>query len=110
MVTPTNTDSSDRLDEKIGEDEKVLAVLAYIPLICLIPLLQKERSEFVTKHARLGFALFLVEILALLLRFRIIWDIILFLCVCFALFGIYKVLRGKMYDLPFLSDLFEKHW
>ncbi|MBU1707535.1 hypothetical protein KKG05_09505 [bacterium] len=110
MAVPNNIDSSVQPDEKIGEDEKILAVLAYIPIICLIPLLQKQRSDFVARHARLGFALFLVEILALLLRFRIIWDIVLFLCVCFALYGIYKVLQGKTHDIPFLSDLFEKRW
>ncbi len=110
MAVPNNTDSPVQPDEKIGEDEKILAVLAYIPIICLIPLLQKQHSDFVARHARLGFALFLVEILALLLRFRIIWDIVLFLCICFALFGIYKVLRGKTHDIPFLSDFFEKRW
>ena len=99
---------SDRPNEEIGEDEKILSVMAYIPILCLIPLLQRQRSAFVASHARLGFALFLVEVLAVLLRLRIIWDAVIFLCFCLALVGIYMVLRGKTYSLPFLSDLFEK--
>lgn len=110
MTLPNNHDSSPRAEEKIGEDEKILAVMAYIPIICLIPLLQRERSPFVAHHARLGFTLFLAEVLAILLRLRIIWDIVIFLCICLALVGIFTVLKGKKYNIPFISDLFEKRW
>ena len=110
-MAETNQDTSSRQrEEEISEDEKILAVMAYIPVICLIPLMQRERSAFVAGHARLGFTLFLAEVLALLLRFRIIWDAAIFLCVCLALVGIYRVLRGKDYILPFLSDLFQRRW
>ncbi len=109
MPQPLSSDPSPQSSEKIDEDEKILAIMSYIPVICLIPVMQKERSVFVANHARLGFALFLVEILALLLRLRIIWDILIFLCICLALLGIFMVLKGKSYSVPFLSDLFGKH-
>ncbi|MFH1010197.1 MAG: hypothetical protein V1784_03050 [bacterium] len=97
-------------EQGISEDEKILSVMAYIPVVCLIPLMQRERSPFVASHARLGFVLFLVELMAVLLRLRIIWDAVIFLCVCLALIGIYRVLKGRDYHLPFLSDLFHKRW
>ena len=110
-MNETNKDTpSSQPTEEVGEDEKILATMAYIPIVCLIPLMQRERSTFVASHARLGFVLFLIEILAVLLRFRIIWDAVIFLCFCLALIGIYSVLRGKLYNLPFLSDLFQKRW
>jgi uncharacterized membrane protein len=110
-MTETNQDTPPpRQGEEISEDEKILAAMAYVPVVCLIPLLQRERSAFVAGHARLGFTLFLVELLALLLRLRLIWDAVIFLCVCLALIGIFRVLRGKDYILPFLSDLFRRHW
>jgi uncharacterized membrane protein len=110
IMVETGDKSSSKPESEIGEDEKILAVMAYIPAICLIPLMQRERSAFVASHARLGFALFLVEIIAVLLRFRLIWDAIIFLCVFFAFLGIYQALRGKEYNLPFLSDLFHRRW
>ena len=110
MAEPDKDAFSDRPDEEVGEDEKILSVMAYIPILCLIPLMQRQRSSLVAGHSRMGFALFLVEILAVLLRLRIIWDAVIFLCFCLALIGIYMVLRGKTYNLPFLSDLFEKRW
>jgi uncharacterized membrane protein len=93
----------------ISEDDKLLAILAYVPGLCLLPFLRTDRSEFVSAHVRLGMTLFAVEVFAIILRYlRVVWDIVLFLCVIAALVGIYHVVRGRLYFLPYLSDLFSK--
>lgn len=92
----------------VSEDEKLLAVLAYIPVICFVPFFKREESTFVAGHVRLGMALFFVEILALLLRFRFIWDFVLFFCVVLAILGILNVFKGRGFFVPFLSDLFSR--
>jgi uncharacterized membrane protein len=96
---------------EVSEDEKLQAVLAYVPILCLIPYLRTDRSEFVTAHVRLGMTLFVIEIFALILRYlRVVWDVIILLCVIAALAGIVSGVRGRLFSLPYLSDLFSKKY
>jgi uncharacterized membrane protein len=95
----------------VSEDEKLLAVLSYVPILCLIPYLRTDRSEFVSAHVRLGMTLFVIEIFALILRYlRVVWDVIILLCVIAALAGIVNGVRGRLFSLPYLSDLFSKKY
>ncbi|NUO18185.1 hypothetical protein HUU59_01875 [bacterium] len=93
---------------EISEDEKLLAVLSYIPVVCFVPFFKREESAFVHGHVRLGMALFFVEVLALMLRFRFIWDLVLFFCIVLAGLGIMNVFKGRGFFVPFLSDLFSR--
>ncbi len=95
---------------EVSEDEKLLAVLAYVPFICLVPFFKRHESAFVQGHVRLGMSLFFVELLALLLRFRFIWDLVLFFCIVIAGLGILNVFKGKGFFVPFLSDLFSRRF
>jgi len=89
-----------------SEDEKLMAILAYVPLLCLIPFTRPERSSFVSGHVRIGLILFVVEIFAVILRYLpAVWDVIIFLCVVAALAGIYHVVRGLPFSIPYLSEL-----
>jgi hypothetical protein len=92
------------------DDEKMLAVLAYVPILCLLPYTRKDRSAFVSAHVQLGMTLFLIEIIAVILRFRFFWDLILLLCVIAALVGIFHVIQGRNFYLPYLSDLFSRKY
>jgi hypothetical protein len=91
-----------------SEEEKLLAILSYVPILCLLPFMKADRSEFVSNHVRLGMTLFVIEIFALILRFHVIWDGVIFLCLFAALAGIYHVVVGRPFSLPFLSDLFTR--
>ncbi|MBK6909993.1 MAG: hypothetical protein IPH10_03540 [bacterium] len=95
---------------EVSEDEKLLAVLAYVPVVCFVPFFKREESAFVAGHVRLGMALFFIEILALLLRFRFIWDFVLFFCVVLAVLGILNVFKGRGFFVPFLSDMFSRKY
>ena len=99
----------DRQPKDITDDEKLLAILAYVPVLCLIPFVRTDRSEFVSAHVRLGMTLFVIEVFALILRYlRVVWDVIILLCVVGALAGIIHVVRGRPFSLPYLSDLFSR--
>jgi hypothetical protein len=99
----------DSPSEQISEDEKLLAILAYVPVLCLIPFVRSDRSDFVTAHVRLGMALFVIEVFALILRYlRVVWDLIILLCIVAAFAGIIHVVRGRPFSLPYLSDLFSR--
>jgi len=98
-----------RQPEQITDDEKLLAILAYVPVLCLIPFVRTDRGEFVSAHVRLGMTLFVIEVFALILRYlRVVWDVIILLCVVGALAGIIHVVRGRPFSLPYLSDLFSR--
>lgn len=110
-MNPDPENSSPKNEEPIlSDDEKIMAVLAYVPILCLLPYTRKDRSEFVSQHVRLGMTLFIIEVIAVILRMRFIWDMILLLCVIAALTGIYHVIAGKGFYIPFISDLFSRKY
>ena len=95
--------------EDLSEDDKLLAILAYVPVLCLIPFTRTERTAFVSGHVRLGMTLFVIEIFALILRYlRVVWDLVLVLCIIGAIAGIFHVVRGQRFSLPYLSDLLSR--
>ena len=108
MSTESEQPSPPEEDILLPDEDKIMAVLAYVPVLCLVPYLNKDRSSFVSGHVNLGMTLFIVEIFALILRFRFIWDTILLLCIAAALIGVYHVVQGRGLYIPFLSDLFSK--
>ena len=94
---------------EVTEDEKLMAILAYVPVLCLIPFTRPDRSEFVSGHVRLGVTLFVIEIFALILRYlRVVWDLVILLCIIGALAGIFHVVRGRQFFLPYLSNLLSR--
>jgi uncharacterized membrane protein len=106
---PANTPPPVPVD--INEDEKLLAILAYVPVLCLLPFMRPDRSEFVSGHVRLGMTLFVIEIFALILRYlRVIWDVVILLCIIGAIAGILHVVKGRNFSLPYLSDIFARKW
>jgi uncharacterized membrane protein len=93
----------------ISEDDRLMSVLAYVPVLCLIPFVKTDRSDFVSAHVRLGMTLFVIEVFALILRYlRVVWDVIILLCIIAALAGIINGVRGRSFSLPYLSDLFTR--
>jgi len=107
-MNPDTENTTPQEDPVLQDDEKIMAVLAYVPILCLLPYTRKDRSEFVSGHVQLGMTLFIIEIIAVILRFRFIWDLILLGCVIAALVGIYHVITGRGFYIPFLSDLFSR--
>ncbi|MBI5059191.1 hypothetical protein HZB60_05335 [candidate division KSB1 bacterium] len=96
---------------EISEDDKLLAILAYVPVLCLLPFLRPDRGEFVSGHVRLGMSLFVIEVFALILRYlRVIWDVVILLCIIGAIAGIIHVVKGQRFSLPYLSDIFARKW
>ena len=109
-MNPDPENNTPQDEPVLQDDEKIMAVIAYVPVLCLLPYTRKDRSEFVSTHVKLGMTLFVIEIIAVILRFRFIWDLILLGCVIVALVGIFHVIQGKGFYVPFLSDLFSRKY
>lgn len=106
-------ESKGREEGSFRTDEgRLAAIMAYIPFLCFIPLLNMKHNDEARFHARQGVMLFLIELLALLFLIdriaNFVFTAILIVAVAFAVAGIYFALQGKNYRLPIIGDLAEK--
>ncbi len=94
------------------ERATVLSILAYVPILCLLPLLQEERDPEMQKHGRQGLVLFLVELVLIVLLIpgvsTFLLELALVICVVFAFFGAWNAWQGNFWRIPLISDLAER--
>jgi len=88
------------------EENKYIAILSYVWILCLVPLLLKRDSEFVQFHAKQGLVLFLAEIILVWVPL-IGWALNLVLFVV-SIIGIFKVLQGEYWKIPYAQDVAKK--
>ena|SRR3989338_7378258 len=100
-------------DDKEIQEGKVLALLSYLGILCLIPLLLKKDNKFVLFHGKQGLVLFLgelavgiISIIPFLGWFIGFISIILFGII--SLVGIVQVLMGNYWKIPVAAGLAEK--
>ena len=90
----------------------IASVLSYIPVLCLIPLLQMRDNEQARFHSRQGLILFLIELLAVLFLIPglsgMIWKTVIILALGTSVAGIIFGIQGKKYKLPLIGDIAEK--
>ncbi len=94
------------------EEGRLAAVMAYIPFLCFIPLLNMKENKEARFHARQGVMLFLIELVAVVFLIDnfsdFIFKAILIVAAAFSVAGIYFALQGKNYRLPIIGDLADK--
>jgi uncharacterized membrane protein len=99
-------------DELNSDESRLAALIAYIPFLCFIPLLNMRENKVALFHARQGTILFLIELAAAILLVDGISDFIfkavLVGAVVLAAVGIYFALQGKSVRLPLIGDLADK--
>ena len=95
-----------------SEEGRMAAIMAYIPILCFIPLLNMKENKEARFHARQGVILFLIELIAIIFLIDGISDLVftgvLMLAIALSIAGIYFALQGKNYKLPIISDLADK--
>jgi uncharacterized membrane protein len=114
-------------EQQMIEEGKVFALLAYLGILCLVPLLAKKDNKFAYFHAKQGLVLFIAEI-ALFIVIIIIMVIVgilgmaigfiagilsilvwllWFLCslgfLALSIIGIVQSLNGKYWEMPILG-------
>ena len=52
---------------------KVFAILAYLPFLCIIPLVLKKDNDFVLSHGKQGLVIFVAEIGIFILSIVFAW-------------------------------------
>ena len=102
----TNEKSFDKDDI---EKNKNIAVLSYVWILCLVPLLGKRDSEFAQFHAKQGLVLFAVEIVAsLFIWFPIFGQLLMIGLLVISVIGIVKTLNGEGWKIPIIYDWSKK--
>jgi len=93
--------------------ENVYAILAYLWVLCLIPVLVKKEDPFVRFHARQGLMLFIVEVGIVVIGIipglgPVVYKLGIFICGLLSLIGIVQVLMGNKWKMPVIGEWAEK--
>lgn len=95
-------------DTKDAEENKVFAILAYLGVLVLVPLLAKKESKFAMFHAKQGLVLLIGWIVGWLLSFVFVGFIVDIALIVFSVWGVINAATGKYIKLPLIGDLSEK--
>ena len=108
-------DETSSFDKKDIEENNVLALLSYIWILWLIPLLAAKNSKFAKYHANQGLVLFIVEMIGAIVLgalswiptvgivFSILLAIFELLCLILAILGIVNAVQGQAKELPLIG-------
>ncbi|MBU1037185.1 hypothetical protein KKF32_04085 [Patescibacteria group bacterium] len=96
------------LDKDI-EENKIIASISYLWILCLIPLFLKRSSKFAQFHAKQGLILFIVEIVGWLVFWIPIIGWLLGLAILvIAILGIVNAWQGNYWEMPILGKYAQK--
>ena len=94
--------------EKDVKENKLLAILCYLGILVIIPILMKSESKFVKFHVKQGLILAIGWFVALHFYPIGLGFFIQLAVVIFSIMGIINVSEGTMKKLPVIGDLAEK--
>lgn len=91
-------------------DGKMYAVLAYVSIFCIVPLIVKKSNAFVLNHGRQGLVLFVAEVATLVVSIVFPWAFrpFLFILFGFSFWGMVMAIRGQLVELPIIARIAEK--
>ena len=89
---------------------KMYALLAYLSILCIIPLIFRKNNPFVLAHGKQGLILFVAEVGVFILSIMFPWvySPLMFLLMAFSFWGIIAVLRGQTVRLPMAASIADK--
>jgi uncharacterized membrane protein len=95
------------------QEGKVFALISYIFILCIAPLIFKKNNKFSLYHAKQGLVLFIIEVAAFIfgiipLLGHVFLPIVIFICGIFSLWGMLQSLKGNYCRLPLVSYLASK--
>lgn len=98
------------------EDPQVLegksfAVLSYLFILCIIPLILKKDNPFVLAHSKQGLVIFVGQVAVMIASILLgpwIFRLGMFVLWVFAFIGILAVLQGRLIKFPVISPIADK--
>ena len=90
---------------------KIFALLSYLSILCIIPLVFKKDNKFVLSHGKQGLVIFIGEAAVFILHIVLGEGFLrlgVFVFGLFSLWGIIEVLKGNTLKLPIINNIAEK--
>ncbi len=89
-------------------DDRFIAAIGYLGILCLVPLLLKKDSVFAQHHGKQGLVLLIAWIIlwvgnVIPVLGQIVWALGSIVLVILVILGMINALQGKMWDLPVLG-------
>lgn len=99
--------------DKDVDENKLIAAISYVSVLCLVGLLGKKDSSYVQFHAKQGFVLFVAEIALMVVAIVPIlgWAISFFGSIAtliLSIMGIINAIGGKRTELPLVGQWAKK--
>ena len=102
-------DYTDEVDPEDVKENKLMAALAYIGILVLIPIFAAKDSKFARFHANQGLVLFIISFIAgALATAKVLgwlFGIVDFVCLILAIVGIVYAVQGKAKELPVIGNI-----
>lgn len=97
----------------VKEQPNIMALISYIGFLCLIPVLTKEKDEFVRFHAKQGLVLLAGELATWLIFslapfFWLFSNLLGALWLILSIIGIMNVINKEKKELPLLGSFADK--
>ena len=90
---------------------KSFAVLSYLSILCIIPLILKKDNPFVLAHSKQGLVIFIGQVAVMIMSILLgpwIFRLGMFVLWVFAFLGILAVLQGRLIRFPVISPIADK--
>jgi len=90
------------------EENRKIAAISYLSILCLIPLLSRAKSKFAQFHARQGLILLIIEIILPFFNIvpflgQVIWVCGLIFLLVFSFLGFKNAWQRKFWEMPYLG-------
>jgi uncharacterized membrane protein len=98
-------------NDKTIREGKIFAILSYLFILSIIPLILKKDNDFVLSHGKQGLVIFVAEVGVFI--FSILFGegflkLGLFILSIMSFIGIIAVLRGQYIELPVIAKVADK--
>jgi len=94
--------------------KNILAIISYIGILCLIPILMKDKDGFVKFHAKQGLVLFIAEMIAWVIFYVLpyqlwfLYNLLTLFLIILSIIGIINAVKGEQKLLPIIGKFAEK--
>ncbi|MEN3044068.1 MAG: hypothetical protein ABDH37_02465 [Candidatus Hydrothermales bacterium] len=97
------------------ENKRYIALLSYLGILFIIPLILEPNDEFVKFHVKQGIVLFVFFMIVFILGgiipfigWFVLWPIGIFIWILLLIVGIINALGGKKEKLPYIGKYADK--
>jgi fumarate reductase subunit D len=102
--------SNKKLQTTGGTGPRFMAILSYLGILCIVPLLFNRRDEYVYFHARQGLVIWMFVVIAIFVFFvpgigKETFSLFIILEVVYSLGGILSVILNRAWKLPIVHSL-----